>query len=99
MGHLLACARVPVASIASLIPMHMIEALEQNQQIASCCRHPENHDIEAWFSDEDEAAKGVPNIYIFKCTQVHEDSIRPNGERWHPRFMVGSGERPYWEVR
>lgn len=98
--HVPACPRYPVAKLINLIPPKFIEALEQNQQIMSCCRHPENHDIEAWYSNEEEAAKGVPDIYIFKCTAVHPDSIRPNGERWHQRFCVGGGdERPFWEVR
>jgi hypothetical protein len=90
------CPRYPVAKLGDLIPTHFLEGLEQNQKIASCCRHPENHDIVALKSHQDEP---LPNIYIFICTEVHEDSIRPNGERWHPRFCVGSGDvRPFWEV-
>lgn len=96
----LACRRYPVAKLLDRIPVHMLERLEQDQQIASCCRHPENHDIEAWYSDARDAEKGMaPDIYIFMCKEVHEDSIRPNGERWHSSRMVGSGERPTWEVR
>lgn len=73
-----------------------IEALEQNQQIASCCRHPENHDISAWYSSEADRAKGVPDIYIFHCTCG----------RAHRRFCVGGsnretgvGLRPFWDAR
>lgn len=42
-----------------------IEALEHNQKIASCCRHPENHEVEALKSHPDEPA---PDIYVFHCT-------------------------------
>ena len=85
--HVLACPRHPVAKLGNLLPIKYIEALEQNQQIASCCRHPENHDIEAWKSSENETA---PDIYKFHCTCG----------RTHVRFCVGGGDaRPFWEVR
>jgi hypothetical protein len=89
MAHHLACARKAVAKLGTLIPQRFIEALEQNQQIASCCRHPENHDIEAWFSCEADRDKGIPDIYILHCTCG----------RQHRRFMVGGGKRPFWETR
>lgn len=91
MPHILACKRHPVAKLFGLLPAKYIEALEQNQQIASCCRHPENHDIEAWFSCEEERQKGTPDIYKNYC----------NGcGRVHVRFCVGGDDaRPYWEVR
>ena len=85
--HTLACPRHPVAKLMDLLPKKYIEALEQNQQIAHCCRHPENHDIEAFRSHPDEKA---PDIYIFHCTC---------GRR-HIRFCVGSDDaRPHWEIR
>lgn len=81
------CPRVPVSKVIDRLPIKYIEALEQNQLIAHCCRHPENHEIEALKSKEDEP---VPDIYIFHCTC---------GRR-HVRFCVGGGDkRPYWEVR
>lgn len=81
-----ACPRIAVAKLGNLIPTKYIEAMEQNQQIASCCRHPEQHDIEAMKSKADEAA---PDIYIFHCTCGKQ----------HRRFCVGGGDiRPYWEV-
>ncbi len=87
MTQVLACERYPVAKLGDLIPVKYIEALEHNQLIASCCRHPENHDIEAWKSKEDEP---VPDIYIFHCTCG----------RQHRRFCVGRDDvRPFWEVR
>ena len=83
----LACRRVPVKRILRLIPLKYLEALEQNQMLASCCRHPENHDIEAWKSRDEEV---VPDIYIFHCTCG----------RKHRRFCVGGGdERPFWDER
>ena len=87
MAHVLVCARYPVAKLQGLIPTKYIEALEQNQKIASCCRHPENHEIEAWKSNENE---DKPDIYKFHCTCG----------RVHVRFCVGGGDvRPFWEVR
>jgi hypothetical protein len=61
-----------------------IEQQEQNQLIASCCRHPENHEIEAMKSHPDEPA---PDIYIFHCTC---------GRR-HIKFCIGmDDERLEW---
>jgi hypothetical protein len=94
MSHILACPRQPVASLGSLLPAKYLEALEQNQLIASCCRHPENHDIEAWYSSEADRDKGIPDIYIFHCTCGKQ----------HRRFCVGGSSpteqdiRPFWEV-
>jgi hypothetical protein len=96
-GHVVACKRHPVAKLMHAIPAKYIEALEQNQQIASCCRHPENHEIEAFYSNGDERWRGKdpardmpnpPDIYIMHCTCG----------RQHRRFCVGGGERPFWEV-
>jgi hypothetical protein len=101
--HILACSRYPVRRLMGYdaegnldpesprnrLPLRYVEMLEQNQQLASCCRHPENHDIEAWYSCEEDAAKGIPDIYILHCTCG----------RQHRRFCVGGGLRPFWEVR
>lgn len=89
MPHIQACDRIKAEKVWRLLPVRFIEALEQNQKIASCCRHPENHDIEALYSCDADAAKGVPDIYIFHCTCG----------RQHRRFMVGEGPRPFWECR
>jgi hypothetical protein len=84
----LACPRRPVAKFPQgFIPAHLIETLEHNQKISWCCRHPENHDIEARKSSPDEKQ---PDIYIFHCTCG----------RQHHIFCVGGGDvRPTWEVR
>jgi hypothetical protein len=87
--HVQACPRYPVAKLmaAGLLPAKYYEALEQNQLLHSCCRHPENHDIEAFKSNPDET---VPDIYILHCTCG----------RKHTRFCAGKGDvRPFWEVR
>ena len=90
MAHVLACQRMKVADVPVKIPVKYFEVLEQNQLIRSCCRHPEEHDIEAFFSSEEQAATGLPDIYIFHCTCG----------RKHRRFCVGGGDaRPFWEVR
>jgi hypothetical protein len=81
-----ACPRVKVSDLPEnfLKPNH-IAHLEQNQKIASCCRHPENHEVEALKSHPDEPA---PDIYIFHC----------NGcGRKHRFFCVGMTDvRPVW---
>lgn len=84
-----ACPRYPVRKLMdrNLLPVKYLEALEHNQKLASCCRHPENHEIEALKSD---ASQPVPDIYIFHCTCG----------RKHRRFCVGGGDvRPVWHVR
>lgn len=86
-----ACPRVKVKNPAlgvwtaggARLPLKYAESLEQNQQIASCCRHPENHEISAWYSSDEDKAKGVPDIYIFHC-QCGRD---------HRRFCVGGNPR------
>lgn len=90
MAHTLACPRYPVAKLTDLIPVKYIEALEQNQLIASCCRHPEEHEVEAFYTCDTERDKGVPDLYIFHCTCG----------RMHRRLCCGQGDvRPVWEVR
>lgn len=84
-----ACPRRRMADFPEgFIPQKYYEKnLEHNQLIASCCRHPENHDIEARKSHPDEDA---PDIYIFHCTC---------GKK-HIRWLVGSVDdvpRPIWK--
>lgn len=74
----------------SALPLKYVESLQHNQQIATCCRHPENHEIEALYSSEEDKNKGHPDIYIFHCTC---------GKK-HTRFCVGVDDtRPFWDVR
>jgi hypothetical protein len=83
-----ACPRVKVADLPEdFLPKKYLEVLEQNQLIASCCRHPENHEIEARKSHPDEPA---PDIYIFHCNEC---------KRQHRRFCVGLTDvRPVWDA-
>jgi len=83
-----ACPRRPVRNFKpGFIPTKFFEYLEHNQKIATCCRHPEDHDIEARKSHPDEKQ---PDIYIFHCTCGLKHTI----------FCVGAGDvRPFWEVR
>lgn len=81
--HIQACPRKPVREVMYKLPIRYLEALEQNQQISSCCRHPEDHQIEAWFSSADMEATGMPDIYKFFCTCG----------RVHVRFCLG-GDHP-----
>lgn len=106
-GHIQACARVKIkqhprapgvlmAGGVVLRPWMYEGNLEQNQQIAHCCRHPENHEISAWYSSANDAAKGIPDVYKFHCTCG----------RTHVRWMLGGsdpetgkGMRPKWDSR
>ena len=86
-NHRPACPKYPVAKLMKLLPKHFIESLEQNQKIASCCSHPENHEVEAFYSSEKEKA---PDVYKFYCTCG----------RTHVRFCIGLDDvRPFWDVR
>jgi hypothetical protein len=73
--------------LGELIPPRFREVLEQNQLLELCCRHTEEHEIEAFKSREDEPA---PDIYILYCSEC--------GRR-HRRLMCGEGIRPVWQVR
>lgn len=87
---ILACRRVKARTVWDRLPRHYIEALEQNQMILSCCRHPEDHDVALWFTSRADADKGVPDIIKFYCTCG----------RVHRRVCVGSGDaRPIWDAR
>lgn len=89
MSHSQACPRIAVAKVQRQLPVKYLEALEQNQLIPSCCRHPENHDIEALYSSDQDKEKGLPDIYVFHCTCG----------RKHTRLCVGGGDvRPFWKV-
>lgn len=85
----LACPRVKVSDLPEgFIPSKYYEKnLEQNQLVAHCCRHPENHEVEAHKSHPDEEA---PDIYIFYCTCG----------RKHTRWLLGHTDdvpRPTWK--
>ncbi len=82
-----ACPRVKVSDLPEgFLKQSHIERLEQNQLIASCCRHPENHDVEALKSHPEEKA---PDIYVFHCTCG----------RKHRFFCIGeSDHRPFWDA-
>lgn len=83
-----ACPRVRVADLPEgHLKQKHIDKLEQNQKISSCCRHPENHDVEAFKSHPDEQA---PDTYIFHCTC---------GKK-HRFFCVGMTDphRPTWDA-
>ena len=85
-----ACPRVKMADFPEgFIPPKYYETnLEQNQLLASCCRHPENHEIEALKSHPEEEA---PDIYVFHCACG----------RKHRRWLLGSVDdvpRPVWSA-
>lgn len=82
-----ACPRVKVADFPkNIIPTKYIEGLEHNQKIPSCCRHPENHEIEGFKTHPEEP---IPDFYVFYCTCG----------RKHYRHCVGETDdtpRPIW---
>lgn len=82
-----ACPKVKVADLPEgFLKKKHIEHLEQNQKIASCCRHPENHEVEAFKSHPEEKA---PDVYVFHCTC---------GKK-HRFLCVGlEDERPMWSA-
>lgn len=89
-AHKVACPRSPVKDWLSILPPRYTEGLEQNQKVGACCRHPENHEIEAWYANAEQEAKREPDIYIFHCTCG----------RKHRRLCVGAVDtRPFWEIR
>lgn len=84
----LACPRVRVADLpVGHLKQKWIDHLEQNQKIASCCRHPEHHEVEAFKSHPDEV---MPDIYVFHC----------GCGRKHRFFCVGETDpqRPEWQA-
>ena len=74
----------------NLLPLKFVERLEQDQTLSHCCRHPENHSIEAWFTTAIDELRGTPDLYLLRCTC----------RRVHKRLMCGDGQiRPVWECR
>jgi hypothetical protein len=101
--HILACRRIAVRKLmafdddgnlvegaqGNVLPDKFIRQYEQNQVLAHCCRHPENHDIAAWYSNVHHFLIRRPDIYILHC----------KCGRQHRRLMVGlRDERPTWEA-
>ncbi len=83
-----ACPRVRVADLPEgFLKANHIELLERNQNIASCCRHPEHHEVEALKTHPDEPA---PDIYVFHCSCG----------RKHRFLCVGASDdkRPFWDA-
>lgn len=83
-----ACPRVKVADLPEgHLKQSHIDHLEQNQMISSCCRHPENHEVEALKSHPEEPA---PDIYVFHCHCGHK----------HRFLCVGATDdrRPSWDA-
>lgn len=112
-----ACQRVKVKNPApgvytaggARLPIRYLEALEQDQQLAGCCRHPENHDLSAWYSCADDAAKGTPDVYVFHCScgRVHRrfgiggNPMKDGVVDYAALHAIGREEdkRPFWTVR
>ena len=97
--HRVAFKRISVEKCPAKIPLKWIEQQEQNQQIASCCRHPENHDIVALYSSQHDQDLGMPDIYVLICKEQHDFGDGIIGEAHHRKFCVGGGARPGWDVR
>lgn len=93
------CPRVKIADLPEdFLKAKWFQALEHNQKIAHCCRHPENHEVAAFKSHPDEK---TPDIYIFYCNGVDAMGRRHHdGDKLHRFFCVGATDdkRPYWEA-
>lgn len=96
------CPRVPVRALMNdaikMLPVRYMEALEHNQLIKSCCRHPENHDIIAFKSHPD---LDDPDIYQFICDQCGNVHTRflCEGVAFsdiHDEFKHEPARVPYW---
>jgi hypothetical protein len=86
-----ACPRVKISELPDgFIPLRYFERnLEQNQIVNTCCRHPENYEVEARKSHHDEQ---FPDIYVFYCTVCKHK---------HSRFLVyqtSETPRPMWDA-
>jgi len=98
--HVLACERIRLERVLRMTPsaMRFFQKVEQNAP-NECCRQIGNIEIEAWYSNRAEQAKGIPDIYKLHCSCG----------RCHVSFCIGgtrnpvTGEnthpRPFWEVR
>lgn len=87
--YVLTCPRVRVADLPEdFLKKSHIEHLEQNQLLSSCCRHPENHFVEAGKSHPDEEAPDRYNFICDKCGKTHRF------------FCVGMHDdnRPVWSA-
>jgi hypothetical protein len=82
MPHHVACRRAKLSKVPVKVPGKWIAQLEQNQQIAHCCRNPEeyDHEIEAFYSSDADRDRGVPDVYVFHCSGCG---------RKHTRFCLG----------
>lgn len=99
-NHIVACKRVPVSKCPARIPSWMYEKnLEHNQQVASCCRKPENHDIAAFYSSPEDQAKGVPDVYVFYCVCGREHAVFMLGGSQNPVTKEHTHRRPFWDIR
>ena len=68
------------------IPLRWVERLEHDQLLRSCCRHPENMEIEGFKSHPEELMPDVFKMYC-RCGRTH-----------HFFFVGEEGETPRWSV-
>jgi hypothetical protein len=112
-----ACPVVPIENPApnvykacdALLPLGWIEKLEQNQLIPSCCRHPENHSIGAFYSSAEDEDLGVPDIYLMfcPCGAVHRTFCTSNPRTagmliWAAPWVTSASAealRPKWSMQ
>lgn len=104
--HILACSRVALNTVLSIVPEKYYRAIAENAP-RPCCHSTGNLDIEAWYSCPDEQAKGKPDIYKFYCNECdachvrfciggdHVDAVKHTPETRPDLFDI----RPFWEIR
>lgn len=94
--HILACPRAPVTGLLHIIPDRYVQGFQNHPK--DCCKQATNLEIEAWWSNAREQAKGIPDLYKFhcKCGACH---VRFCVGGNHPTDPTKKDLRPYWEIR
>lgn len=95
--HILACQRVPVTGVMHILPQRYIDGWQSHP--SQCCKDANNLDIDAWWSNEAEKAKGTPDIYKFYCRACNACHVRFCVGGNHPTDPTKLDIRPFWEVR
>lgn len=95
--HILACDRSPVTSLLHIVPERWVQAFQNHP--SACCKSVDNLDVEAWWSNAGEQAKGTPDIYKFHCNACGVCHVRFCVGGNHPTDRTKLDIRPFWEIR
>jgi len=95
--HILACPRTSVVSVFHLLPDRYVAGFQNHPM--PCCKEATNLDIEAWWTNAAEKAKGTPDLYKFHCNECGVCHARLCVGGNHPTDPTKLDLRPFWEVR